>query len=454
MDKGQGTRAEEDALTYTKKVNGLFTLLTDCYSPTCTRDSPCYSYSCPRTTRKIKRLRSDSTTLEKQSHGLWCHSIPKHILDSVSSKERKRQECIHELIYTEEDFVKDLYYIQNTWIQPLITSDIVPIDRRDNFIQQVFWNIKDIVAVNDRLCEALVSCKQQGVISHIGDSMLKYASLFAPFVAYGAHQVIGKFNFELEKKRNARFARFVEETERKPESRRLELNGYLTKPTARLGRYNLLFREILNSTAKDNPDQEYLPRVMAMITEHLVKMNQEIGKSENKFHLQQIHTRLAYKPMSAEEDLHLLDQHRQLIMKGRMRRKGNATTVASDMKVFLFDHYLVFAKIKYHNHLEFYKVYRKPVPLDCLDVCVPDSRAKLSPYRLSYNKRLSVTTPAVTTGPLRSAVSDLRKSRGYAIAFTCHCKGGSFTLTLYNSSASTQMAWIERIHEQQKLLET
>lgn len=28
--------------------NGVFTLLTDCYSPTCTRDKLCYSITCPR----------------------------------------------------------------------------------------------------------------------------------------------------------------------------------------------------------------------------------------------------------------------------------------------------------------------------------------------------------------------------------------------------------------------
>lgn len=46
-------------------------------------------------------------------------------------------------------------------------------------------------------------------------------------------------------------------------------------------------------------------------------------------------------------------------MKGRMKRKGNASSDASDLQVFLFDHYLVFAKIRYQNHLEYYKVYRK-----------------------------------------------------------------------------------------------
>ncbi len=35
---------------------GVFTLLTDCYSPTCSRDSLCYSINCPRRMEQMKRL--------------------------------------------------------------------------------------------------------------------------------------------------------------------------------------------------------------------------------------------------------------------------------------------------------------------------------------------------------------------------------------------------------------
>lgn len=128
--------------------------------------------------------------------------------------------------------------------------------------------------------------------------MLEHVCNFQPFVDYGAHQVIGKFYFELEKKRNPLFAQFVEETERKPESRRLELNGYLTKPTTRLGRYNLLLREILKSTPDDNPDKETIPQIMAIITKYLTQVNIEAGKCENAFNLKQIGDRLEFKTPS------------------------------------------------------------------------------------------------------------------------------------------------------------
>lgn len=46
-----GIDAEDDDLPV-----GVFTLLTDCYSPTCSRDSLCYSINCPRRLEQMKRL--------------------------------------------------------------------------------------------------------------------------------------------------------------------------------------------------------------------------------------------------------------------------------------------------------------------------------------------------------------------------------------------------------------
>lgn len=73
------------------------------------------------------------------------------------------------------------------------------------------------------------------------------------------------------------------------------MNGYLTKPTTRLGRYNLLLREILKRTPKENPDFELIPQIMELITEFLLQVNKETGISENMFNLQQIEERLSFK---------------------------------------------------------------------------------------------------------------------------------------------------------------
>jgi len=111
--------SENDALP-----QGVYTLLSRCYSPTCSEGSMCYSISCPRrleqqnllnhvarTTALSDRIvnKVDETNTENQ---YWSTTMPESIVNSVSETERKRQEVIFELIKTEREYVDDLDLIQ------------------------------------------------------------------------------------------------------------------------------------------------------------------------------------------------------------------------------------------------------------------------------------------------------------------------------------------------------
>ncbi|CRK34057.1 hypothetical protein BN1723_019953, partial [Verticillium longisporum] len=102
-------------------VNGVFVLLSECYSPTCTRDNLCYSIACPRRLEQVSRLnlkiqpglkKEDSAVADADDvdqtdeQKLWINSVPQEIADKVDDKEKKRQEVISEICYTERDFVK------------------------------------------------------------------------------------------------------------------------------------------------------------------------------------------------------------------------------------------------------------------------------------------------------------------------------------------------------------
>lgn len=85
-------------------------------------------------------------------------------------------------------------------------------------------------------------------------------------------------------------------SERLPESRKLELNGYLTKPTTRLARYPLLLDVVLKYTPDENPDKKDLVRVIGLVKEFLSRVNVESGKTENRFSLMQLDQQLVFKP--------------------------------------------------------------------------------------------------------------------------------------------------------------
>lgn len=86
-----------------------------------------------------------------------------------------------------------------------------------------------------------------------------------------------------------------QETERRPESRKLELNGYLTKPTTRLARYPLLLEAVLKHTSDDNPDKVALPKAVELVRTFLRAVNEETGKAENRFNLLQLDSQLIFR---------------------------------------------------------------------------------------------------------------------------------------------------------------
>ncbi|KZW01191.1 CNH-domain-containing protein [Exidia glandulosa HHB12029] len=444
-----GEQQEEDEA---RLPVGVFTLLTDCYSPTCSRDRLCYSISCPRRIEQQRRLHvkpdADDLTagaqkkqeedaaneLAKQDAAenedtrigasepgaLWIHSVPQEVIDSVSDQEKKRQEAINEVIYTERDFVRDMEYLRDAWMRPLEKMEGIP----EGFVEKVFWNIEEIIAVNTRLRDALNKRqKAYAVVETIGDILAEHAPNFDPFVKYGAHQLYGKYEFEREKAANPAFAAFVEETERLPVSRKLELNGYLTKPTTRLARYPLLLGVVQKYTADDNPDKENLTKVIAVVKGFLDRVNVESGKTENSFNLMQLDQQLVFRPGEAV-DLRLRDPGRELIYKGPMKRRGGSNADSGDLQVFLFDHALLMVKQKSkHEQL---KVIRRPIPLELLVVSCPDDPR---------------------------APPKAESKGGFPITFA-HLGRKGYTLILSAATFVARRKWLEHIHKQQEVLRT
>ncbi|KAI0035358.1 CNH-domain-containing protein [Vararia minispora EC-137] len=449
---------------------GVFTLLTDCYSPTCSRDQLCYSITCPRRLEQQARLKKpqqaglkDGLETVDQDEGavdsglsepglLWVHSVPKEIVDSVSDTEKKRQEAINEVVYTERDFVRALEYLRDSWITPLKTLDVIPERRRADFVEHVFWNVEDVLAVNTRLRDALSKRqKQYAVVESVSDIFLDAVPHFAPFVAYGAHQMYGKYEFEKEKASNPAFAAFVEETERKPESHKLELNGYLTKPTTRLARYPLLLEAVLKHTPEDNPDKEGIPKVVAMVREFLKEVNLQTGRAENRFSLLQLDQQLIFRP-GEQVDLRLRDEGREQIFKGMLKR---STGDSGDLLVFLFDHALLMVKQKRQG--EQYKVYRRPIPLELLFVTSPDEpgggTARFTnggrPGRSgAQRERERVHAPYP---PVVLVKSEGTVKGAFPLTFA-HLGRKAYQITLWANTLVSQKKWLELVAKQQEVM--
>ncbi|KAG8818967.1 RHO1 GDP-GTP exchange protein 2, partial [Serendipita sp. 399] len=537
--------AEEQGMNEIEAVDlptGVFTMLTECYSSTCTRDHLCYSITCPRRMEQQHRMRNRpnsaggiSTTTARTTrratisgsqqggnhgggigsgptspvgsasgHGhpqagparfgqngegqpvgmeddddanaetgqLWIHTVPKEVADALSDSEKKRQEAINEVIYTERDFVRDMEYLRDVWVAGIRNSDVIPVERREEFISHVFWNILAIIDVNTRLRDALTKRQKQfTVVGQIGDIFQEIVPLFDPFVDYGAHQMYGKYEFEKEKGSNPAFTAFVEEIERLPESRKLELNGYLTKPTTRLARYPLLLEAVLKHTPDSSPDKTLLQDVVQSIRTFLSRVNQKTGEAENRFHLHQLELQLSFRP-GEYVDLKLGASHRKMIYKGSLNRRGGAGD-KEDLQVFLFDHALLIVKPKTKG--DQYKVYRRPIPLEFLVVSAAEETSTptlrpattgrvggrgtlIRPQHDTPHSSVGSSAGHHTNGhgsPLslnsgNSAMAANNKN-GFPITFT-HLGWRGYTITLWASTFISKKKWLEHIQKQQDLM--
>lgn len=244
------------------------------------------------------------------------------------------------------------------WIEPLKKEDIIPKERRDEFIDKVFSNWIEIRDISRKLSGALRARQlQHPIVSHVSDIMETHVAQFEPFLYYGARQHQGKHIFERERYKNIRFALFAERTERDIASRKLELNGYLTKPTTRLGRYTLLLDKIQALTAVNHPDKEHLPYIMQAIKGLLQKVNVATGVAKNRFDLELINAHLSFRNKRDKINLRLLEKHRMVMKQGVLRKSPSMESTA--YQVILFDHYLVMAKVKVIHAVEHYSIQKR-----------------------------------------------------------------------------------------------
>ncbi|KAI8142369.1 hypothetical protein BJV82DRAFT_516682 [Fennellomyces sp. T-0311] len=466
---------DEEAETWTTAPaaglpTGVFTELTQCYVPLCsTRPGPCYSAVCPKRVPKPRRRPESidanltrSTThayLREQEQELWMNTVSKQIFESVSPMERKRQEVIFELAQTEAYFVRELEYVNKMWIKPLRRKDIISADRREKFINKVFCNIMTIHEVNLRFLSALRARQSEGpIVAQIGDVVLDFVVNLEPFLLYGSRQHEAKYMVDMERATNPKFRSFAEETERHSSSRRLELDGYLTKPTTRLSRYTLILDAILKCTPAEHPDQTNIPKATDTIKRFLTRVNEENGKAKNRFDLDRIEQKLLFK--TEKVDLHLADENRQFIKQVKLRKAPNPDS--PEYHLLLFDHYLVITKIKYIKRHERYVVKRRPIPLELLDV----SLQQTSPPRRSSSILMQVGpstyhNPGVATRPsvdlnrddangTATLADPLAPSRlGYPITFQHLGRRGSGSITLFASVYPILKLWVDQIKVQQ-----
>ncbi|KAG5417151.1 ROM2 [Candida metapsilosis] len=386
-------------------VNGVFTILTDCYSPTCSRNHLCYSIACPRRLEQQARLNMKpqgglkravsklSLHDQEENETLWHKTVPQSVLEKLDKHEKTRQELIYEFIYTERDYVKDLEFMTDFYIMPLRNpaNNIIPEHQREIFIQTVFGGIGDLLRLGKSFSEALTKRQQQQkpVVETIGDVFLDHVGNFEPFIRYSGNKVFATFEHERQQQVNIKYARFLDAIEKKPESRRQDLSSFLIKGVQRPARYQLLLAGILKHTKPESPDHKYLVKAKEEIEALLVKINVQTGESTDRHKIMVLHRLLGKQTLENKFNFKLSYNNRILYQVTLNRKRDN-----EKIDLYLFEHALLLVKHKIQNKREQHKVFEKPILLPLLFV---NSGIEAPTSRTLMNFRYNVSLVSDTT---------------------------------------------------------
>lgn len=361
-------------------VNGVFTLLADCYSATCTNDKLCYSISCPRRLEQQARLNLkpdgglkrnvsmnlDDDEIERQS---WISSVSEDVWKDLPKKEIKRQEAIYEVFSTEKNFIKSLEVTRDTFMKSLSETNIISADIRKNFIKHVFAHINDIYSVNRRFFDAISERqKSSPVVRGIGDIVLRFIPFFEPFVSYVASRPYAKYLIETQRSVNPYFARFDDDMMNS--SLRHGIDSFLSQGVSRPGRYMLLVREIMKSSdpEKDSRDIEFLNKATDSLRDFMKRIDKASGAAQDRHDVKLLKQKILFK--NEYVNLGLNDEKRKIKHEGILSRKevSKSDDIIGDIQFYLLDNLLLFLKSKSVNKWHQHKVFQRPIPLPLLFV--------------------------------------------------------------------------------------
>ncbi|OAX37661.1 Dbl-like domain-containing protein [Rhizopogon vinicolor AM-OR11-026] len=407
--------------------------------------------------QNVSQLRIFQTAMGKGPTGKWeWHDIVSNdVREGLSKAEAKHQSIIFELIKGEMAYVKDLENIETMYIQPLRDMDppIIPRDRLDTFISDVFHNVAELYAHHRKLLDQLHSIQREehptikSITAPMSDAAVNFRDAYMEYIQ---NYPIAAYCVDDEMANNIEFKTFIDQCIRHPDAHRLDMKNLLNRPIPRLLRYQLLLKAILDETPAGHEDREAIPKVLETLNALCKEFEPGIQSAKQKVQLWCYNSNLQFK-LGESVDMDLLNENRSLIHAGKLLRQpdtgfeGNGWT---ELFVLLFDNYLVMTEPEEKDGVTKYNVDRRPTLLDLLTLVnfteAPTQRTtSILHLDLGGGNKHSEGGPSPGSGAPESA-TDSR----LVYPCTIHHNGRLGGLyTLYTESQQARAEWKQKLDE-------
>lgn len=383
----------------------------------------------------------------------WSDLVGQDVRKALGKEEAKRQSIIFELIKGEMAYVKDLENVQNMYIIPLRESQpsIIPSDRVEAFIKDVFHNITELYLHHQRLLENLhdIQRRQHPTIRSVTAAMLDGALNFREaYMEYIPNYPIAAYRIDEEMVSNPSFKSFVEQCTRHPDAHRLDMKNFINRPIPRLLRYELLLKNILDETPPGHDDKREIPQVLEVIKSLGKDTEPGVVTAKQKVELWRYNSGLVFKP-GEWVDLDLLDEQRSLIYSGKLLRQpdgGLEWNGWSELYVLLFDNYMVLTKPKEKDGVTKFHVNRRPIPLDLLTLV--NFTEPSTPRGTGLLRTLRANTGSSRDGSDVLNVTSSTSDSANVYPITLHHTGRvGGAVILFAESAQSRTEWKTKLEE-------
>lgn len=419
----------------------------------------CYSSRCARTL-PLKFHRPDTVVSDPHDWAqFWGLKPDENPLAQLSKTEIQRQYQIHELIYSETDFLSDLRILLEVFRANLKKSG----HGDDQLDGLVFGDVPDLVELSERYLEQQLRERQlsQGpVIKSIGDIFLEWIPRAEQvYVKYAAQLCYADRAIRAQQARFPSVKEWLSICEADPRTKKLSFSSFQGAPTRRMQRYALLLSDVLKRTAKDSSDFNLLERAIEAVKETCQQCDAQVEIAKSKIALLDLQERLIWRV--SQKDLGLSEPSRTIRFRGELEKKSETYTQWQTRDVVLLDNFLLCLKPGKNG---FEKICSKmPIPVDylmvddCDEVLYKSSSTKLlggtmtrhavSPSADERHRTFSAQSPTALEGGNKALSRSLN-----LYPFTLKHAGrydradGDEKITFYAESAAVRLTWIKEIY--------
>ncbi|VDM47663.1 unnamed protein product [Toxocara canis] len=271
---------------------------------------------------------SNSSTIADYSEHLFSTDESEKLMSSPRRIDKRHAVC-REMLETEENYLKALRIIVQTFKEPLEALANNPesglISKAE--ITQIFSRVPPLVEVHEKICNDLRSYVMHWTSDRlIGKIWLDYAECLRP--VYKAF--INSYD--------------TAAAESRAECQRNNLRDLLVRPVQRLPSVLLLLKAIQKKTDRSNPDNSCLTKAMKALEDVLVTANESRRQTESYAEIFRISSEIDHCPPDILSSARTLNSELHVLSLGG--EDDWARTRGKSMAIFLFNDLIEIAKVR------------------------------------------------------------------------------------------------------------